>query len=87
MSRLSQFYRPAAAQPPCSSLEQNQFATCLFCDERFTLPSEEGNILKHLFVTHHFIIAEGHVISNLKKERKKFCASVFKLGLNLIASW
>ncbi|CAB3234309.1 unnamed protein product [Arctia plantaginis] len=41
--------------------------SCLLCDEVFTLPEHEKQLLTHLFMTHRLVIADVNQIADLKE--------------------
>ncbi|XP_063223627.1 zinc finger protein 277 [Bacillus rossius redtenbacheri] len=40
--------------------------SCIFCEENFNLPSQQNQLLSHLFSSHRLVIADVDVIANLK---------------------
>lgn len=41
--------------------------SCLLCDDKFTLPSQEKQLLTHLFMVHRLVIADVNQIADLKE--------------------
>jgi len=40
---------------------------CVFCEENFNTAEEKDSLLRHLLITHKFVIADVNMICDLKK--------------------
>ncbi|CAD0202470.1 unnamed protein product [Chrysodeixis includens] len=56
-----------AEVPSIFKSEESFECTCVLCEENFTLPSNEKQLLTHLFMEHRLVIADVNQIADLKE--------------------
>lgn len=53
--------------PSIFKSEESFECTCVLCEDKFTLPSNEKQLLTHLFMEHRLVIADVNQIADLKE--------------------